>query len=92
MTRVLLAATRVWLPLAIAAAGIAAVIAGGAGSSSTLAGAGVSLVLAALIVWMVNWMYRMSVRVKPRPRPRGARARVLRRARTVARRGLEGHE
>jgi hypothetical protein len=61
MTRWLLTATRVWLPLAIAAAGVAAVIAGGAGSGSILAGAGVALVLAALVVWMINWMYRMSV-------------------------------
>jgi len=60
-TRWLLAATRVWLPLAIAAAGVVCVILGGAGTDSVLAGAGVALVLAALVVWMINWMYRMSV-------------------------------
>ena len=73
MTRVLLAATRVWLPLTIAAAGVAAVIAGG-GSNSTLAGAGVALVLAAVVVWMINWMYRMSVQSN-RDREREERAR-----------------
>lgn len=61
VTRVLLSATRVWLPLAIAAAGVVLVILGGAGTNSVRAGAGVALVLAALVVWMINWMYRMSV-------------------------------
>ena len=61
LTRVLLTATRVWLPLAIAAAGVVLVIVGGAGTDSVLAGAGVALVLAGLVVWMINWMYRMSV-------------------------------
>ena len=74
MTRWLLTATRVWLPLAIAAAGVAAVIAGGADSGSTLAGAGVALVLAAVVVWMINWMYRMSVQSN-RDREREERAR-----------------
>ena len=57
---VLLTATRVWLPVAIAAAGVVCVILGG-GSDSVLAGAGVALILAAVVVWMINWMYRMSV-------------------------------
>ena len=61
LTRWWLAATRVWLPLVIAAAGVVCVILGGAGTDSVLAGAGVALVLAALAVWMINWMYRMSV-------------------------------
>jgi protein-S-isoprenylcysteine O-methyltransferase Ste14 len=64
----LLSATRVWLPAAIAVAGIVLVVIGH-GSYSNLANthslesaAGVSLLLVALIVWMLNWMYRLSVR------------------------------
>jgi ABC-type transport system involved in cytochrome bd biosynthesis fused ATPase/permease subunit len=55
-----LAVTRVWLPVAIAIVGIVGVVVGG-GKDDIVAGAGVSLVLVALIVWMINWMYRMSV-------------------------------
>jgi hypothetical protein len=57
--RVLLAATRVWLPVAIALAGVIAIVVGH-GRTATAA-AGVALIIAALIVWMINWMYRMSV-------------------------------
>jgi protein-S-isoprenylcysteine O-methyltransferase Ste14 len=67
-SRFWLAATRVWLPLAIVVAGVALIVIGH-GSYSTLANthslesaAGVSLLLVALIVWMLNWMYRLSVR------------------------------
>ena len=60
-TRWWLAATRWVLPVAIGAAGVVCVIVGGAGTDSVLAGAGVALLLAALAVWMINWMYRMSV-------------------------------
>ena len=73
-SRVLLNATRVWLPVAIAAAGVVAVILGGAGTDSVLAGAGVALILAAVVVWMINWMYRMSVQSN-RDREREERAR-----------------
>jgi hypothetical protein len=59
--RFFLIATRVVLPLAIAAAGVVLIILGGGGTDSVLAGAGVALVLAAVVVWMINWMYRMSV-------------------------------
>jgi len=55
----LLTATRIWLPLAIALAGIAAIVFGHA--RTALAGAGVVLLGTALIVWMINWMFRMSV-------------------------------
>ena len=62
-----LAATRVWLPLAIVLAGIVLIVIGH-GSYSTLANthslesaAGVSLLVVALIVWMLNWMYRLSI-------------------------------
>ncbi len=58
--RVLLAITRVWVPVAIAVVGLVGIVVGG-GQDDIVAGAGVSLVIAALIVWMVNWMYRMSV-------------------------------
>jgi protein-S-isoprenylcysteine O-methyltransferase Ste14 len=63
-----LAATRVWLPLVIVVAGVVLIVIG-RGSYSNLANtrslesaAGVSLLLVALIVWMLNWMYRLSVR------------------------------
>jgi heme A synthase len=65
--RALLAATRLWLPLGIAAAGVVLIVIGhgrvtSAGDSKTvITAAGVSLLLVALIVWMINWMFRMSV-------------------------------
>jgi high-affinity Fe2+/Pb2+ permease len=67
--RMLLVATRVWLPLAIAAGGVVLIVVGhgrsrGSGATSlgnSLAAAGVGLLIAAVIVWMVNWMFRMSV-------------------------------
>ena len=57
---ILLAITRVWIPVAIAVVGIVAIIVGG-GQDDIVAGAGVSLVICALIVWMINWMYRIGV-------------------------------
>jgi hypothetical protein len=59
LTNLLLTLTRVWLPLAIAAAGVVAIVVGH-GTNSTAA-AGVALLIVALIVWMINWMYRMSI-------------------------------
>jgi ABC-type transport system involved in cytochrome bd biosynthesis fused ATPase/permease subunit len=56
---VLINFTRVWLPLVIAVAGVVAIVIGH-GSTGTAA-AGVGLLIVAIIVWMVNWMYRMSV-------------------------------
>ena len=63
-----LAATRVWLPLIIVVAGVVLIVIGH-GSYSNLANTrslesatGVSLLLVALIVWMLNWMYRLSIR------------------------------
>ncbi len=56
---VLLSATRLWLPLAIAAVGVAGIIVGH--GTAPAAGAGVGLIIVAIIVWMVNWMFRMSV-------------------------------
>ena len=58
--RVVLAITRIWVPVAIAVVGLVGIVVGG-GKDDVIAGAGVSLVIAALIVWMVNWMYRISV-------------------------------
>jgi type IV secretory pathway TrbD component len=43
----------------IAVAGVVAIVIGH-GSTGTAA-AGVGLLIVAIIVWMVNWMYRMSV-------------------------------
>jgi hypothetical protein len=55
----LLSLTRLWLPLAIAVAGAIAVVVGHA--RTPLAGAGVVLIGSALIVWMINWLFRLSV-------------------------------
>ncbi len=59
--------TRIWLPVSIAALGVA-LIALGHGSYSNLANArslesacGVSLIIVAVIVWMINWLYRLGV-------------------------------
>ena len=51
--------TRLWLPVGIAAVGLVAIVLGH--GRTTLAGAGVGLLLVALTVWMINWMYRLSV-------------------------------
>jgi lysylphosphatidylglycerol synthetase-like protein (DUF2156 family) len=65
--RVMLVATRLWLPLAIAVGGVVLIVLGHASLSdqsttrTVEAGAGVALLLVALIVWMINWMFRMSV-------------------------------
>ncbi len=56
---VMLSLTRVWLPLAIAVVGVVAIVLGHARTPA--AGAGVVLVGVALIVWMINWMFRMSL-------------------------------
>jgi putative effector of murein hydrolase LrgA (UPF0299 family) len=56
----LLTITRVWIPVGIGVVGIVGIVVGG-GQDDVVAGAGVSLVIAAVIVWMINWMYRMSV-------------------------------
>jgi hypothetical protein len=55
----ILAVTRLWLPLGIALAGVVAVVLGHARTS--LAAAGVVLLGSALIVWTLNWLFRMSL-------------------------------
>jgi hypothetical protein len=78
--RALLAATRLWLPLAIAAVGVVLIVLGHGSLSSSGSGdalksaTGVALLITALIVWMINWMYRMSVE-SSRDREREERAR-----------------
>ena len=55
----LLSLTRVWIPVLIAIAGVVAIIVGHGHTAA--AGAGVGLIIVGIIVWMVNWMFRMSV-------------------------------
>jgi lysylphosphatidylglycerol synthetase-like protein (DUF2156 family) len=59
LARIALIATRVWVPAAIAVAGFVLILIGHGRTAA--AAAGVSLVIAALIVWMINWLYRMSI-------------------------------
>jgi hypothetical protein len=54
-----LKATRLWLPIAIAVAGVVAIVAGHGRTAA--AGAGVVLLGIAVMVWMINWMFRMSI-------------------------------
>ena len=61
-----------WLPLAIAAAGVVAIVLGHGRNSE--AAAGVGLVIVALIVWMINWLFRMSLQSN-RDREKEERAR-----------------
>jgi drug/metabolite transporter (DMT)-like permease len=64
---VLLAATRWLLPVLIAVIGIVLIILGHgstsprAGGEALESGTGVGLIIVAMIVWMVNWLFRMSV-------------------------------
>jgi hypothetical protein len=56
---VILALIRVLLPILIGIVGIVAIVLGHA--RTPLAGAGVVLVGTAVIVWMINWLFRMSI-------------------------------
>jgi ABC-type transport system involved in cytochrome bd biosynthesis fused ATPase/permease subunit len=56
---IVLVLARVWLPLTIAVAGVIAIVLGH--GRTELAGAGVVLLGIALIVWMINWLFRMSI-------------------------------
>jgi lysylphosphatidylglycerol synthetase-like protein (DUF2156 family) len=55
----LLVATRVWLPLSIAVVGAVLTIVGH--GRSNVAAVGVCLLMVALTVWLINWLFRMSV-------------------------------
>jgi membrane protein implicated in regulation of membrane protease activity len=67
--RLLLGATRILLPLAIAIGGVVMIVLGhgrtrGSGATAlgnSIAAGGVALLIVALIVWMINWLFRMSV-------------------------------
>jgi len=59
--RIVLYAIRWVVPLAIAVVGIVAIVAGHARASSPTAAAGVGLLIVAVIVALINWMFRMSV-------------------------------
>jgi len=65
--RLVLSLTRIWLPVGIAVIGLALVIIGHgrysdlANTQSLESAAGVALLLVALCVWMINWMYRLSI-------------------------------
>jgi drug/metabolite transporter (DMT)-like permease len=62
----------VWLPVAIAVSGVVAIVLGHGRNAE--AAAGVGLVIVALIVWMINWLFRMSLQSN-RDREREERAR-----------------
>jgi hypothetical protein len=59
--RALLIITRWVLPLMIALVGGVLIAAGHGSGNSPAAAAGVALIIVAIIVWMINWMFRMSV-------------------------------
>ncbi len=61
LVRTVLAVTRLWLPVGIAVAGLVAILIGHGRTSSPWAAAGVSLMIVALTVWLINWLFRMSV-------------------------------
>jgi ABC-type transport system involved in cytochrome bd biosynthesis fused ATPase/permease subunit len=60
--RLLLDAIRWLLPLSVAVAGIVAIVIGHGRADSPTAAAGVGLIIVALIVGLLNWMFRMSIR------------------------------
>jgi len=55
----MLFATRVWLPVSLALVGAVLAVVGH--GRSNLAAVGVCLVLVALTVWLINWLFRMSI-------------------------------
>jgi Na+/melibiose symporter-like transporter len=72
MARLAMLALRYGLPLLLFAVGLAGAIIGG-GNNATGA-VGVGLMIIALMVWMINWMFRLSVESN-RDREREERAR-----------------
>jgi hypothetical protein len=74
--------TRVWLPLVIAVTGVVLIAIGGdrpallvEHEGSALSGIGVALLIVAIIVWMLNWMFRLSIQSN-RDRDKEEEARV----------------
>jgi drug/metabolite transporter (DMT)-like permease len=64
--------TRIWLPSMIGVAGVVLIVIGRGHTGA--AATGVGFLLVAIIVWMINWMYRMSVQSnRDRDREEGAR-------------------
>lgn len=59
--RVLTDLTRVWLPTGIAVAGFVGILIGHGSTNSAWAAGGVSLIIVAIIVWMINWLFRLSL-------------------------------
>lgn len=59
LVRIMLVATRVWLPLSLALVGAVLTVIGH--GRSNLAAVGVCLLLVALTVWLINWLFRMSI-------------------------------
>jgi uncharacterized membrane protein len=65
--RFLLQFTRVWLPISIALLGVVLIIVGRdtysslASPRSLESAAGVALLIVAVMVWMINWLYRLGV-------------------------------
>jgi hypothetical protein len=59
LVSIALAATRWMLPITIAVAGVIGIVIGRGHTAA--AGAGVVLLGAGLIVWMINWLFRMSL-------------------------------
>ena len=59
--QLLLKTIRLGLPVAVAVAGVVAIVIGHADPNNATAAGGVALIIVALIVWMINWMFRMSV-------------------------------
>jgi hypothetical protein len=59
LVRGALMATRVWLPLSLALVGAVFTVIGH--GRSNLAAVGVCLLLIALTVWLINWLFRMSL-------------------------------
>jgi hypothetical protein len=57
--RLLLTATRVWLPVGLTLVGVVLAVIGH--GKTNLAAAGVCLILVALTVWLINLLYRLSV-------------------------------
>jgi hypothetical protein len=57
--QLLLRLTRVWLPIGLGVAGFVLILIGHGTSSS--AGAGVVVMGSGLMVWMLNWAFRLSV-------------------------------